>query len=425
MLQILKRKLSTKNMQKYKVDFINSGYRRWWKKRRKDVLKAIDDCGKRGDYVMRKDLLEFEGKLAEYTGTKYAVGVNSGTDALRLALEALDITGNYYYLHRLWKLGKITKEEMHARFEGDEVITVSHTFIASIQVIAQAGARPVLIDVGEDGLMNPDLIEAAITPRTKAIMPIHLSGKICDMTKILEIANRRGLSVIEDACQAMGAVQKVTSEFAGVGAKRELKAGAIGMMGCFSFISPKLMGGFGDNGAITTDSRELYEKLLLLRNHWNITQGALHGHQPETPKVMDWGWNSRMDNVQAAALNVKFQDYPWILERRKQIAMMYNDGLKDLPIKLPIQQEGQVYQEFIIRVENQAPFVQFMADKGVELLIRDLTPNHKLEGYALDHFSLPVTEAMASAVVRLPTYPQLKDKEVQYVIKTIRKYFKK
>ena len=313
-------------MQNYKVDFINSSYRRWWKKRGKEVLRAIDDCGKRGDYVMRKDLLEFEKKLARYTGTTYAVGVNSGTDALRLSLEAFDITGNYYYLHRLWKMGKITKEEARQRFEGDEVITVSHTFIACIQVITQAGARPVLVDIVEDGLMNTDLIEAAITEKTKAIMPVHLSGKVCDMSKIMAIAKKHNLKVIEDACQAMGAMCGPCQR----------KAGSIGNTGCFSFISPKLMGGFGDNGAIATNDKAIYEKLLLLRNHFNITQGALHGVQPQAPKVMDYGWNSRMDNIQAAALNVRFKDYPWILRRRKQIAMMYNKGLKGLPIILRI-----------------------------------------------------------------------------------------
>lgn len=395
----------------YIVDFINSGYRRYWEKHGKETLKAIDSCGKRGDYVMRSDLLKFEGELAKYTGTKYAVGVNSGTDALFLSLKALNITGNYFYLYEKLRDKKITEKEFHDQFDGDEVITVSHTFIASIQVIAQAGARPVLIDVGEDGLMDAELLETAITPRTKAIMPIHLSGKVCDMTKIMAVAKKHHLYVIEDACQAMGATW---------GKK---KAGSIGHTGCFSFISPKLMGAFGDNGAVTTNDKKLYQKLLLLRNHWNITQGALHGHQPETPKFMEWGWNSRMDNIQAAALSVKLKIYPWILKRRKEIAMMYNKGLKGLPCKLPLQQKGQVYQEFIICVEDQKNFVKHMYEAGVELLVRDLTPNHLLHGYHLDHFKLPVTEAMAGAVVRLPTYPQLSDKEVSYVVKCIREFY--
>ena len=160
----------------FRVDFINSSYRRYWKKNGKKTLKAIDDCGKRGDYVMRQDLLKFEGELAKFVGTKYAVGVNSGTDALFLSLKALKIGGNYFYLYEKLRDGKITRKQFDEQFDGDDVITVSHTFVASLQVIAQAGARPVLIDVGEDGLMNTDLIEAAITPPTKPLHPNHPSS---------------------------------------------------------------------------------------------------------------------------------------------------------------------------------------------------------------------------------------------------------
>jgi len=372
-----------------KVDFINSSYRRYWKAHGKEVLKAIDNCGKLGDYVMRKDLLKFEENLAKFVGTKYAVGVNSGTDSLFLSLKALGI-GN-----------------------GDEVITVAHTFIASIQVIVHCGAVPILIDVGEDALMDCDLIEKVITKRTKAIMPIHLSGKVCDMDKIMKIAKKYKLAVIEDACQSLGAYWG------------DKMSGSIGDTGCFSFISPKTMGGMGDNGAIVTNSRKLYEKLLLLRNHWNITQGALHGLKIKTPRIMDWGWNSRMDNIQAAVLNVKFKYYPAILKRRREIGLRYDKELQGLPIILPIQQPKQIYQEFIIRVPDMWKLNKFMAKKGIELLIRDTTPNHKLKGLGLEHFNLPVTEEMAVEAVRLPTYPEMTDKEQGYIIKSIKEYYGK
>lgn len=400
-------------MKKYKVDFINSGYRRYWDKYGQDTLKAIDDCGKRGDYVMRQDLLEFEKQLARYVGTKYAVGVNSGTDALFLSLKALKIGGNYFYLYEKLRDGKITREQFDEQFDGDEVITVSHTFIASLQVIAQAGARPVLIDIGEDGLIDVKLIEAAITKRTKAIMPIHLSGKVCDMTAINRIAKKYKLYVIEDSCQAQGATW------------HGKKAGSFGITGCFSFISPKLMGGFGDNGAVTTNNKEIYERLLLLRNHWNITQGALHGVQPKAPKAMEWGWNSRMDNIQAAALSVKLRTYPWILKRREEIAMRYSEGLRSLPFKLPVIKSGQVFQEFIIRVLDLKKFRSFMEKHGIELLIRDTTPNYKLAGLYLNHFHLPVTDELAKSSVRLPTYPELRNEEVDLVIRTIRNFYGK
>lgn len=370
-----------------KVDFINTGYRRYYAEHKEEILGAIDRCFEGGDFVLRKDVQEFEQKLCDFTGAKYAVGVNSGTDALKLSYKALGLK------------------------QGDEVITVSHTFIAPIEEIVHLGAKPILVDIGEDGLMDVSKIEEAITEKTVGIIPIHLSGKVCDMEKILDIAFKYGLWVVEDACQALGA------KIDGKG------AGTFGDTGAFSFISPKTLGGAGDAGGIVTNRKDLYEKLLLLRNHWNITQGALHGLKFDPPEVMDWGYNSRLDNIQAAVLNVKFKYYPAMLERRKEIGKMYNDGLSDLPLTLPVQQLEQIYQEYIIRVNDRPEFMKYMMEHGVELLVRDTTPNHKLKGLGLEHFSLPLTEEMATDVVRLPTYPELTDDEVSYIINTIREYY--
>jgi len=372
---------------KYKVDFINSSYRRYYKARKKEILKAIDECFSLGNFVLRKDVLEFERKLAKFVGVKYAVGVNSGTDALKISYRALGCK------------------------PGDEVITVGHTFIASIEEIVHLGAKPILIDIKEDGLMDTSKIEGAITEKTVGIVPVHLSGKVCDMDEIMRIAAKHNLWVAEDACQALGAYWG------------DKKAGSIGNTGCFSFISPKTLGGAGDAGGITTDDPKLYEKLLLLRNHWNITQGALHGFQPKTPEIMDWGYNSRLDNIQAAILNIKFKYYPAMLKRRRAIGMMYNKGLKGLPCVLPIQQPKQIYQEFIIKVEDMWGLKKYMDEKGVELLIRDTTPNHKLKGLGLEHFNLPITETIAGQSVRLPTYPELTDKEVKYVIDCLKSFY--
>ncbi len=371
----------------YKVDFINSSYRRYYKAHRSEVLKAIDECFTLGNFVLRKDVLEFEGKLAKFVGTKYAIGVNSGTDALKLSYKVLGCG------------------------PGDEVITVGHTFISSIEEIVHLGAKPILIDVKEDGLMDVSQIEKAITKRTVGIVPVHLSGKVCDMDEIMRIARKHKLWVVEDACQALGAYW---------GRK---KAGSIGDTGCFSFISPKTLGGAGDAGGITTNSRKLYERLRLMRNHWNITQGALHGFQPKAPEIMEWGYNSRLDNIQAAILNVKIKYYPAMLRRRRQIGMMYNRGLKGLLCLLPLQQPKQIYQEYIIKVKGMWDFKKYMEKRGVELLIRDTIPNHKLKGLGLSYFKLPVTERIAVESVRLPTYPELTDKEVNYVISCIRDYY--
>lgn len=375
---------------KYKINFINASYRRFYAKHRKKILSAIDKCYKNGDFVLRDELAKFEHNLAKFTGAKYALGVSSGTDALKLSYKALGLK------------------------PGDEVITVSHVFIAPIEEIVHLGAKPVLIDVSRDGLMSEDLIEQAITNKTVGIVPIHLSGKVCNMDKIMKIAKKHNLWVVEDACQALGAKWKGKS------------AGTWGDVGCFSHIAPKTLGIGGDGGSVVTNDKKLYEKINLLRNHWNITQGVLHGHQPKQPKVMGWGYNARLDNIHAAVLNIKIKLYPKMLKRRREIGMMYNEGLVDLEgkIELPIQQEEQIYQEYIIKIPDMYAFKKFMDKRGIELLIRDTTPNHKTYEWYFGKLSLPMTEELATSSVRLPTYPELTNKEVKEIIKAINDFYK-
>lgn len=376
---------------KYKIDFINSSYRRFYAKHRKQILAAIDRCYKYGDFVLRKDLAIFEANLAKFLNVKYAYGVGSGTDALKIAYKTLGLK------------------------PGDEVITVSHVFIAPIEEIVHMGAKPILIDVGEDGLMDTDLIEQAITKKTVGIVPVHLSGKVCDMTTINAIAEKYGMWVVEDACQALGATFKGKM------------AGTWGDIGCFSHIAPKTLGIGGDGGSIVTNNLKFATKINLLRNHWNITQGVLHGNQPKQPEIMGWGYNSRLDNIHAAVLNIKLKLYPKMLKRRREIGMRYNKGLKTLEdlklIELPLQQKEQIYQEYIVKISDMWKFKKFMDKEGIELLIRDTTPNHKLKGLELEHFSLPVTESLATSSVRLPTYPELRDDEVNKIIVAMYKFF--
>ena len=376
---------------KYKIDFINSSYRRYYAKHRKKILAVIDRCYSKGEFVLRKELAQFEANLAKFLKVKHVYGVGSGTDALKIAYKALGIK------------------------PGDEVITVSHVFIAPIQEIVHHGAKPILIDIKEDGLMDVDLIEKAITKKTVGIVPVHLSGKVCDMKRIMAIAEKHNLWVVEDACQALGA------SFEGK------MAGTIGDIGCFSFIAPKTLGTGGDGGGCVTNNLKLAQKINLLRNHWNITQGVLHGLPIKQPKEMGWGYNSRLDNILAAVLDIKLKVYPGILKRRREIGMRYNkylQALEDLNlIKLPQQYEDQIYQEYIIKLKDMYKFKKFMDKKGIELLIRDTTPNHKLKGLDLDHFNLPITEAHATSSVRLPTYPELTDAEVDKIIVAIWQFF--
>lgn len=370
----------------FKINFINAGYKRFYAKHRTEILKALDRCYKNGDFVLRKDVEDFETNLAAFLKVKHVIGVNSGTDALKIAYKALGIK------------------------PGDEVITVSHVFIAPLQEIVHHGAKPVLIDVGEDGLMDVSLIEKAITKKTVGIVPVHLSGKVCDMDAIKKIAKKHKLWIVEDACQALGATYKGKM------------AGTIGDIGCFSHIAPKTLGVGGDAGTIVTNNTKHAKQCSLLRNHWNITQGALHGHQPKAPKIMGWGYNSRLDNIHAAVLNIKLKYYPSMLKRRREIAEMYNKGFEDLNITLPVQQKGQIYQEYIIREERMWEFQKHMTERGIELLIRDTTPTHKLPGLGFKQ-TLKVTEAHAKSSVRLPTYPELSNVEVKAIIKAVREFY--
>lgn len=369
----------------YKVDFINSNYRRFYSNHKDEIDQAVQKCLSEGQMTLREDVWNLEKNIADFVGTKYAVGVNSGTDALFLSLLALGIGPR------------------------DEVITVSNTFIATIQAIVHTGATPILIDVKDDELIDVDQLEAAITPRTKVIIPVQYTGAICDMDRILEIAKKHNLHIVDDACQALGAKG----------------AGNYGILNAFSFNTAKLLGGLSDGGMVTTNDRELYEKICLLRNHWNVHQLSVDRNDYPQPEVMAWAWKSRLANVNAAFLNVKFKYIDFILNRRKEIAQKYNFEfqLADLPCNLPHDQEGRIWQEYHLRVENREEFAKFMKDKGIETLTRDIVPNHKMKGLALDHFNLPVTEKLAGEVIRLPLYEWLTDEEVDYVINSVIEFY--
>ena len=374
----------------YKINFIRNSFTRFYDQHREEILTAFDNCASKGDLILREEVSKFEDTIAKYTGTNYGVGVGSGTDALFLSCKLLGIK------------------------EGDEVITVAHTFIASIQCIVHCGATPILCDVGQDELIDSEKIEALITPRTKAIIPVHFHGKVCNMDKIMEIAKKYNLFVIEDACQALGSKYKGTM------------AGSFGDVGCFSHNTPKLLGAYGDAGSIVTDNREYAEKLYLLRNHWNMAQTSVRMVDFPTPEIVHWAFKSRMDNIQAAILNVKIKYYDDFLARRREIAKKYCDGLRGLPITLPTYGDEDVVQEFILRIgsdQERKRFKEHMDTKGIELLIRETTPNHKIKDLGLDHFDLPVTENISKDACRLPCYPELTDEEIDYIVDSIQEFY--
>jgi dTDP-4-amino-4,6-dideoxygalactose transaminase len=365
-----------------KVPFVAYGLQ--YKNLKTEIDTAMQDTLARGDLIMRKDNDEFEKRLAEFVGTKYAIGLNSGTDALFLSLLAMGVG------------------------EGDEVITVSHTFVASIAAIVQAGATPILVEVGEDFEMDISKIEAAITGKTKAIIPVHYNGRMADMEKVMEIAKKHNLLVIEDAAPGLGS------------SLNGKKAGSIGNTGCFSFYPAKILGCFGDGGGLTTNDETIIEKIKLLRDHGQKTKTEL----------LCFGWNSRLDNLQAAVLNVKLNYLPGWLERRREIAGIYNEGLKEVgQVKLPPAPENgahfDVFQNYVLRVENRDDLFAYLKENGVETLIKDPVANHLQPGLDLSHFDLPFSAQLAKEVISLPMYPELTDEQVQYVIDCVKSFYNK
>lgn len=365
----------------YKIRFTNP--QKQYADHRDEFIKAFDDVLSRGDLILRKDVEEFENNIASLVGTKYAVGLSSGTDTMFLPLKALDIGPN------------------------DEVITVSHTFIASISVIVQTGAKPILVDVKEDFTMDVNQIEAAITNKTKVIIPVHLNGRVCEMDKIMEIAQKHNLVVIEDAAQALG------SKYNGK------MAGSFGLIGSFSLYPFKVLGCFGDGGILTTDNKEMAERIKLLRDH---------GQKTKT-EIVCFGFNSRLDNLQTAILNVKLKYFPQWIKRRREIASIYNKKLSDIKkIKLPPAPDSDEkhfdnFQNYVLKAEKRNELAAFLKENGVETLIKDPIANHKQPGLGLSHFNLPYSEKLANEVISLPMYPELTDEEIDYVIEVIKKFY--
>lgn len=365
----------------YKVRFVNypEHYRRIWN----EVMDAVSECLSRGDLIARQQLEDFEAALARFVGTKYAVGLNSGTDALLLSLKAAGI-------------GK-----------GDEVVTVSHTFVATIMSIVFNGATPRLVDIGTDMEMDVTALEKAIKRKTKAIIPVHLNGRMVDMRVVSRIAEENDLMVVEDAAQALGA------KIGGIG------SGASGLTGCFSFYPAKMLGCAGDGGAVVTNDERIAKTIRLLRDH---------GFKRDTNELLMYGYNSRLDNIQAAILNVKMKYLPEWIDRRRNIATMYDRALKGTgDLKLPpapnLGDYFDVFQNYVIRTEKRDELYEHLKRKGVETLISWPKPTHLHPALGLTDFKLPMTEKTSKTVLSLPMYPELKDEEVRYVIDAIKEFY--
>ena len=347
----------------------------------REVLEAIERVLARGDFILGSEVVECEREFAALCGVRHAVGVGSGTDALILALRALEIG------------------------PGDEVITAPNSWVSSASCIALVGARPVFADVRDDFLIDPQRIEAAITPRTKAILPVHLTGRCADMEAIGALARRHGLAVIEDAAQAAGATLKGRA------------AGAFGTIGCFSLHPLKNLNAIGDAGMVVTQEDALAGRLRLLRNH------GLRGRD----EAVLWGLNSRLDTVQAAVIRCRLARLATVSDARRRHAARYQaalHGLVSCPADRP--EEYAIYHLFMIQGDRRDALQQFLAQRGIGTKIHYPTPIHlqpASRGLGYGPGDFPVTEAQARRILSLPIHQHLSDDQIDEVCKAIRAFY--
>ncbi|MCH5276501.1 MAG: DegT/DnrJ/EryC1/StrS family aminotransferase [Desulfovibrionaceae bacterium] len=337
-------------------------------------IRAILD---KGWYLQGEQNDAFCAHFAEYCGTRYALGVANGLDALNLVIRA------------------------HGFGPGDEIIVPANTYIATILAISENGCTPVLVEPRLDTCnIDPDRIEAAITPRTRAIMVVHLYGQAVQMEQIWAIAEKHGLKVFEDAAQAHGARYK------------ERRVGSLGDAAAFSFYPGKNLGCMGDGGAVTTSDRQFYEKLKALANY---------GSDRKYHHIYK-GINSRLDEIQAAVLDVKLPHLDADNARRRDIATLYRDAITNPLITLPqtYDEDAAVWHVFTVRTERRDQFQRYLADQGIQTIIHYPTPPHKQLAYAeWNKYSYPITEKIHREIISLPISPVLTQEEAEYIIAVV------
>ena len=346
---------------------------------REEVRAEVDTVFESTQFILGDRVTEFERDFAKYLGVKHAIGVGSGLDALRLALEAAGVGS------------------------GDEVIIPANTFIATALAISGTGAKPVLVDCKEDTYqIDPALIEAAITPQTKVIMPVHLYGQSADMSAIMEIAHSHQIEVIEDAAQAHG------TRF------MDQPCGSYGLAGCFSFYPGKNLGAYGDGGAVVTNSDEFAKKLNSLRNYGQ-KQKYVH---------VEKGTNSRLDTVQAAILNIKLRHLDDWNEARRNHAAMYSDSLagQDLIVPAIDPRSTHIFHLYVVRTAHREELQKHLASRGIQTGIHYPIPIHLQEAYADLGFkkgAFPVTEKLADEILSLPMYAELSQQQIEFVLEAV------
>ena len=349
-----------------------------------EIIPAITDVCEKQALCLGPAVVQFEENVAKYCGSNFAIGVSSGSDALLASLMSMGIG------------------------QGDEVIAPAFTFVATTGAIARVGATPVFVDINKDTFnIDPAKIESAITPKTKAIIPVHLFGQLADMDAILEIANKHDLLVIEDAAQSIGASQK------------GIKAGNFGDCGCFSFYPSKNLGAFGDGGLITTNDKSLCNKIKMVRNHG----------QSGTYEYELIGGNFRLDGIQGAVLDIKLKYLEKWSQKRRDNAAIYNNILSDSEVKTPFIAENNIsiYNQYTIKAPKRDELKQHLINNNIGCAVYYPNPLHlekcfKDLGYKIG--DLPETDRASKEVLSIPVYPELSTEQIEYVAKTILSFYK-
>lgn len=360
-----------------KVPYVD--FSRQYASERRGLLRAIDGVMGRGEYIMGPEVEDFEKRFARLCGVRHAVGVANATDALTLALKAVGIR------------------------PGDEVITAPNSFIASAGAIAQAGAVPVFVDVKPDQLMDPVKLAGALTRRTRAILPVHLTGKVCDMTAIVRFARRHKLKVVEDAAQAVGALHKGRP------------AGSFGDAACFSFHPLKNLNAAGDAGAVVTNDAGVAAKLRLLRNHGLVSRN----------EVAFWGYNSRLDTLQAAVLGFRLRGLGQVTAARRRNAAIYRKGLAGV-VECPTDEPGSrdAYHLFVIQADRRDDLRAFLKKKGISTAVHYPTPIHLQPAARGKRGSFPECERQSRRILSLPVHQYLTPRQLAFVIASIREFYR-
>ena len=368
-------------MSKIKVPYVNLSLQ--WVQQRKELLPIIDRVLTKDNWIGGREIEKFESKIATYTNTKYAVALNSGTDALTLGLYVLGIQ------------------------PGDEVITPPNSFIASTAVIVHLGAKPIFVDVKEDQNIDPVLIEKSITRKTKAIMPVHLTGRIADMHPIMEISKKYSIPIIEDAAQSIGSLYY------------KKPAGSFGLVGCFSAHPLKNLNAIGDAGYLTTNNKEIYIKVKDLSNHGMTNR----------TRIKQFGFVSRMDNIQATILNFRLKNLKKVIKLRRKNVERYNKYLNKNYIFIPSEKkyEFNTYHTFVVQVlRRRDELKNFLLKNGINTAIHypipiHLQPASKKLNYKVGDFI--IAEDQANKILTLPIHQNLNQKTIKRISDLINYFF--